>query len=80
MNGTNLRSFGMFYSPKGSEEFSQGFLHKSEDGEYLNTSLIVRMETGWKPILLLRRRGASAVMVLPHDLEPSLDAPKSNVA
>jgi hypothetical protein len=27
-----------------------------------------------------RRRGGSAVMVLPHDLERSLDAPKSNVA
>jgi hypothetical protein len=28
----------------------------------------------------LRRRDGSAVIVLPHDLELSLDAPKSNVA
>ncbi|HWX77821.1 MAG TPA: hypothetical protein VNY32_10095, partial [Candidatus Acidoferrales bacterium] len=27
-----------------------------------------------------RRRGGSAVMVLPHDLDLSLDAPKSRVA
>jgi hypothetical protein len=29
---------------------------------------------------LLRLGGECAVMVLPHDLEPSLDAPKGNLA
>ena len=28
----------------------------------------------------LRRRGGSAMMVIPHDLESSLDAQESNVA
>jgi hypothetical protein len=37
---------------------------------------MVRMETGWKPILLY----AAAVMVLLHDLKLSLDAPNSKVA
>jgi hypothetical protein len=54
-----------------SSTLTQGMLKKA--------SLMVRMEAGWKPILSLRRRVA-VVMVLPHDLELSLDAPKSNVA
>jgi len=33
-----------------------------------------------EPVYASRRRGGSAAMVLPHYLEASLDAPKSNVA
>jgi hypothetical protein len=38
------------------------------------------METAYPTFTPSRRRGGSAVMALPHDLELSLDAPKSNVA
>jgi len=42
---------------------------------------MVRMDTGWKPILLyaFARRDGSAEMVA-HDLESSLDAQERNVA
>ena len=52
----------MFYAPKpkGLKNLAQGFnqvetpgfIHKSESGEYLKASLMVRTETGWKPMLL----------------------------
>jgi hypothetical protein len=42
---------------------------------------MVRIDIGWKPILLyaVARRDGSAELV-PHDLESSLDAQESNVA
>ena len=45
-------------------------------------SLAVRMDTGWKPILLyaVARRDGSAEGWFRHDLESSRDAQESNVA
>jgi hypothetical protein len=76
-----------FYCPEAAEEFSPGFqplsfIHKSENGEYLNS---IALWYEWKQPMLLSlcyftpscRHGGPAVMVLPHIFELSLDAPKS---
>jgi hypothetical protein len=55
------------------------FLHKSEDGEYLKSTADGTNGNRLEAYPTLRRRIA-AVMVLPRDLERSLDAPKSDVA
>ena len=58
-----------------------GFIDKSENGEYLKSIADGTNGNRLEAYATLRRRcGGSAVMVLPHDLELSLDAPKSNVA
>jgi hypothetical protein len=56
-----------------------GFLHKSENGEYLKSIAYGTNGNRLEAYPTLRRRIA-AVMVLPHDLERSLDAPRSKVA
>jgi hypothetical protein len=56
-----------------------GFMHKSENGEDLK-SVAYGTNGNWLEDYPTLRRRLAAAMVLPHDLELSLDAPKSNVA
>jgi hypothetical protein len=73
----------MFYCPEGAEEFSQGFnpglYTQIGNGEYLKSIAYGTNRNSLSYSTPSRRRGGSEVMVLPHDLELSLDTPKSNV-
>jgi hypothetical protein len=57
-----------------------GFIDNLENGEYLKSIADGTNGNSLSYFAPSRRGGGSAVMVLPHDLEGSLDAPKSSVA